>query len=307
MPPKEPRNLYEVSALTEEESRALLESVRWPDGLVCPHCQGNSISECKSESARPGLYRCKDCRKRFTVTTGTYMHSTKLSMKQWVMAHAMVVMQPKGIAALQLKKHLGIGSYKCALHLAHRIRKAMEYGPEAEKLDGVVEADELLLGSRGQGTGGPPGRSLTRPVMLMAVSRNGQARATVQDRARKEEVGAFLKANVAPTARLMTDYYKGYLTPGKEFASHERVCHGKGEYVRGEVSTNLAECFNSITRRALFGTFHWFSRKHGDRYAHELARRWSMRGKTLVGCLRELMKAGDGRRLTYESMVNGEA
>jgi len=140
--------LAQVSALTEAESRAYLEAIRWPNGPVCPHCGGRNATKLQGKSTRPGVYKCKtkECRKPFTVTVGTIFAGSHIPLRQWVMAFWLLCGSKKGFSALQLQRTLGLKSYQSAWHLAHRIRHAMNEGPLAELLKGTVEVDETYIG-----------------------------------------------------------------------------------------------------------------------------------------------------------------
>jgi transposase-like protein len=120
----------DVGRLTEDEARKMLEDIRWPNGIECPHCQSKNVVKIISEAktVRDGLLRCKDCRKQFTVTVGTIMERSHIALRQWVQAFYSMCSHKKGISALQLQRNLGLHSYQSAWHLAHRIRAAMKEG-----------------------------------------------------------------------------------------------------------------------------------------------------------------------------------
>src|SRR5690606_5576160 len=120
---KKPQTLLQAAALTEDEAREYLESIRWPGGPVCPHCGDINCKALKGKSTRPGVYKCYACRKPFTVTVGTVMHRSHITLRQWVLAFCSICSHKKGVSALQLQRDLGLGSYKSAWHLAHRIRE----------------------------------------------------------------------------------------------------------------------------------------------------------------------------------------
>ena len=126
----------------EDACCAWLESVRWRGRPVCPHCGGMDRIV---DDPRPRHYRCKDCRKRFTATTGTCMHSTKKPLQDWVFAIYSVLTARKGISAMQLSKELGC-QYRTAWHMLHRIREACGRGEFT--LTSVVEADETYIGGK---------------------------------------------------------------------------------------------------------------------------------------------------------------
>src|SRR4051794_36477521 len=124
-----------------------LESVRWPNGPVCPHC-GESERQAyflKNQTRR--LYKCAACRKQYTVTVGTIFESSHIPLNKWLLAFFLLCSSKKGMSAHQLHRMLGI-TYKSAWFMAHRIRYAMEQPPFARPLTGIVEADETYVGGK---------------------------------------------------------------------------------------------------------------------------------------------------------------
>ncbi len=170
-------NLIDVTRQfgTEEACLAYLEAMRWPSGLACLKCGSvkvvKTVSTVKARRDRKGgtkkgdtigkrfVYDCleTECRHQFTATTGTILHDTHLPLPLWFMAVALMCDGKKSISALQLQRSLGIGSYRTAWYLAHRIRKAMAEGDPAP-FDGTVEADETFIG--GKVRQAPPAQAL---------------------------------------------------------------------------------------------------------------------------------------------------
>src|SRR5437870_9683069 len=142
-------DLAQITALTEDQSRAYLENIRWPNGPVCPHCGSKESVRLQGKSTRPGLLKCKakECRKQFTVTIGSIFEDTHISCQQWLIAFHLMVSSKKGVSALQLQRNLGLGSYRTAWHLAHRIRLAMKCEPVSGLLKGAVQCDETYIGA----------------------------------------------------------------------------------------------------------------------------------------------------------------
>jgi transposase-like protein len=140
----------DVGGLTEGEARTILEALRWPSGPVCPHCGGVAVTriQAKSANVRDGVIQCNGCRGQFTVTVGTVMERSHITLRQWVQAFHSMCSHKKGISALHLQRNLGLHSYQSAWFLAHRIRLAMKEDPLASKLRGVVEADETYVGGK---------------------------------------------------------------------------------------------------------------------------------------------------------------
>jgi transposase-like protein len=141
-------NLTDVSKLTEEEARETFERIRWPDGPVCPHCGSVEAVKLQGKSTRPGLYKCHGCKEQFTATINTILEDSHLPIRTWLMAFAILCSSKKGVSALQLQRQLGLGSYRSAWHMAHRIRHAMSKEPLSGLLKGTVIADETGIGGK---------------------------------------------------------------------------------------------------------------------------------------------------------------
>jgi transposase-like protein len=248
-------NLVEI--ITEygdnDKARALIETLRWPNGPVCPHCKSTEAYTLtgKPDSKRPvrkGVYKCKACRKQFTVTVGTIFEDSHIPLGKWLVAIYLMCSSKKGVSAHQLHRMLKM-QYKSAWFMAHRIRHAMTQEPLATMLGGIVEADELYVGGRprhkAKGKRGPTGHKT--PVVAL-VERGGRARAAVLDRVTSANIRTHIKANVDPKATLMTDELKVYTKVGREFPRHGVIKHNEGIYVKGDVTTNTVEGFFSILR-----------------------------------------------------------
>ena len=148
-------NLIDVTQQfkTDDDCLAYLESMRWPDGIRCPVCGCDRISKITRKTAsknkRTRIYQCLEetCKQQFSATSGTIFNDSHLPLTKWFLALALIVDAKKSISANQLMAHLGIGSYRTAWYMAHRIRKAME-NKTIEKIAGVVEIDETYVGGR---------------------------------------------------------------------------------------------------------------------------------------------------------------
>src|SRR5207249_1893141 len=138
---------------SEDEARAALERLRWPDGAFCPRCGSRNVVKIQSaagSSTRKGLYRCRagECpQKQFTVTVGTIFEDSHIKLSTWLSAIHLMAASKKGMSAHQLHRMLGV-TYKSAWFMAHRIRYAMEQPPFARQLTGTVEADETYVGGK---------------------------------------------------------------------------------------------------------------------------------------------------------------
>jgi|SRR6185437_2938480 len=109
----------------DDKAREHLESLLWPEGPVCPRCgvMGDRITKLQGKSTRPGVYKCKDCRKPFSVTVGTVMERSHIPLSKWVLAAHLMASSKQAMGALQLRRMLGT-SYQTAWFLFHRLREA---------------------------------------------------------------------------------------------------------------------------------------------------------------------------------------
>ena len=268
--------LSEVSKLDENGAREYLESIRWANGRVCPHCQSERSYLMGGKSTRPGLYKCNACRKPFTVTLGTIFQGSHIKLREWVIAFHLMCSSKKGISALQLQRNLGLGQYKSAWHLAHRVREAMRSGAFGPTLNGEVAVDETFVGGKTRGRGRHfMGNSA--PVVAL-VEKHGNVKTRVVADVTAKTLHKIIKEEVAAEATIMTDQHPSYNGIGKHFAGgHHTVDHGVREYARDNVTTNTAESFFALLKRGVYGNFHHVSRKHLHRYADEFAFRWNSR------------------------------
>src|SRR2546423_542491 len=126
-----------IAVPSDDDARATLERLRWPNGTICPHCgvvgTAYKLTPKPGSKTRQGLWKCKDCRKQFTVTVGTVFAESHIKLGVWVAAIRLMAASKKGISAHQLHRMLGI-TYKSAWFMAHRLRLAMTKEPIATKL-----------------------------------------------------------------------------------------------------------------------------------------------------------------------------
>ena len=293
--------------MSEEEARQLLERLRWPEGVYCAHCGSTGVTKLEGSSHRPGLYQCKDCRKQFTVTVGTIMHRSRLPLVKWIMAFYLMCSSKKGVSALQIKRQLGLGSYKTAWHLCHRVRHAMQNRSRGLLgiAGGVVEVDETYIGGKPRrGEDSKQGRGTIKKTPVVAVvDRNGDVMVQALDDVTGDSLKGFVQEHVDPSAHVYTDGFTSYRGLDKHFASHEVVNHSDGEFARDGISVNLAESFFSLVKRQHYGQHHHYSRKHMNRYVNETAFRWGFRGVSDWVRTVTALRRGPGARLMYQTLV----
>jgi transposase-like protein len=309
-------NLSTLSALftNESEARAFLESKRWPNGPVCPHCGGKEAYKLTAKPnsknpVRPGVYKCKSCRQQFTVRVGTIFEESKLPLCKWLMAIHLMTSSKKGVSSHQIARELGI-TVKSAWFVTHRIREAMKCQPLAGMLDGTVEVDETYVGGKPRPGTGPHkrGRGTKKKPVVVLVERGGNARAVPLENVTADSLKGEIAVNVAKEAVIMTDELGSYQGIRDNPGEHRTVKHSGGEYSRVDpdgvhVHTNTAESFFALLKRGHYGIFHQMSKKHLHRYCTEFGFRWNHRKVSDGERMTAAIRGAQGKRLMYKMPV----
>jgi transposase-like protein len=302
------------SAQNEASARAFVESIVWPNGPVCPHCESKNVYRMtpKASSKKPGrdgLLRCRECKKQFTVSVGTIFESSHIPLHKWLMAIHFMTASKKGISAHQLHRMLGV-TYKSAWFMAHRVRHAMKDGPLAAKLRGKVEVDETYIGGKQENRSNDIRRRgiMPRKMQVVAlVSRSGRARTfpAITQNLPKGRLHNMIRANVAKDSAIYTDKSGGYAGIGESFkGGHDSVNHSMSQYVKGaNVHTTTVESYFALLKRGITGTFHHVSGQHLDGYCGEFSFRWNMKKSTDRERAVALLSAVSGKRLVYSHMI----
>ncbi len=296
-------NLAQLSAIAADEDKAIeyVESLRWRDGVVCPHCGvvGRSY-KLQGKRTRKGLRKCgaKECRKQYTVRVGTIFEDSPIPLGKWILAIHMMCSSKKGISSNQLKRELGL-SYQSAWFLTHRIREAMKVDPLRSLLGvggGTVEIDETYVGGKARNN---LHRNRTHPAGKKTVVMTLVARTAVVPNAKKKTLETVAKPIVDKSATIITDAHPSYDGLSQHFAAHHSVDHSK-HYVRSVIlHTNFAESYHSLLKRGIIGAFHHVSEKHLPRYLAEFEFRWNSRKDTDGERTEKAIMAVEGKRLTY--------
>jgi transposase-like protein len=302
-------NLTDPIYFDADKAREHLEAIHWPEGPVCPHCGADDdrVTKLKGKSTRPGVYKCKDCEKPFTVTVGTVMEDSKIPLNKWLLAFAMVNASKKGVSAHQLHRQLGI-TYKSAWFMAHRIREAMKPtdhppmgGPGRD-----VQVDETYFGKHPDNQDNRMAiRRMNRIVSLVDRTTGRACSVVFNDAFNADTIGTYLFTRVDRASRLITDDANAYKRPGLDFASHRYVNHTQGEYVNrydATISTNQIEGFFAIFKRGMKGIYQHCGQQHLQRYLYEFDFRYTHRsavGFNDAERTAEALKGARGKRLTY--------
>lgn len=286
----------------ETAAREYLEKIRWPNGPVCPHC--GSVDEhypLKGKKTRPGLYKCSDCRKQFTVTVGTVFERSKISLDKWLTAVFLLCASKKGISSHQMHRVLGI-TYKTAWFMTHRIREAMKDPVFTSQLGGagtVVEADETFWGNKGKQRKGARGYAHKEKIFSL-VERGGKVRSFHVPTVAAKTLKPIMREQIHKDTSIMTDEMGSYMGLDREFASHDVVRHSAREYVRGQIYTNTVENYFSILKRGLVGVYQHVGANHLRKYIGEFDFRYNHRNLTDIERTDVALAGIQGKRLLYQ-------
>jgi transposase-like protein len=277
--------------------------LRWPSGPVCPRC--GSVEHSYLSTRR--VWKCKACKKQYSVKVGTIFEDSKLGLDKWLPAVWLAANSKNGISSHELARSLGV-TQKSAWFMLHRIRLAMQ--TDGFVLSGEVEVDETFIGGKGKNMHraarerrglGKGGGATGKTVVLGMRERGGKVHAEVIRHVDRATLQEGVRAKVQQGSTVYTDQNPGY-SDLRDLYDHETVNHIE-TYVEGRVHTNGIENFWSLLKRGLHGTYVSVEPFHLFRYLDERVFTFNLRGLTDFGRFEAVLGAAAGRRLTYAEVT----
>jgi len=304
-------------------------AMRWPDGVFCPFCGSGEYSFLTTRQ----LWKCKGCKKQYSVRVGTIFEDSPIALSKWLMAVWMLVNCKNGVSSYELHRAIGV-TQKTAWFMLHRIRAAIKAKSFDKKLAGIVETDETFIGGllgnmhqsrreqvekdaiedrtnlvkahrqlgkkRRVRTGAGP--LMGKTIVQAVLERDGEVRAQILDRLQSSQMWDFIKANVEKGSQMMSDQGASQMSP---YFIHEFVNHQR-EYVRGHIHTQGIENFWSLLKRCLRGTYISVEPYHLSAYVDEQSYRFNDRKGTDGERFTRAVGMLKGCRLTYDKLTRAE-
>lgn len=282
-----------------DESSCLefLEAQRWANGRYCPHC--GSLKSYKFADGK--LFKCGDCRKKFTVKVGTIFSDSHIPLQKWFYAIYLNTSLKKGISSIQLAKYLGT-TQKTAWFMLQRIRYSVENAGRGDLLGNIVEADETYVG--GKKHDGKRGRGASGKTPVVGIAeRKGEIRLEVTANTKAVILDKIITENVKPGSTVMTDEYRPYSHVTKLGYEHRRVNHSNKDFVIGQNHTNTIEGAWSHLKLSIQAIYIGVSPKHLQKYCAEYEYRYNTRELKDDERFDKWFGFVNGMNLTYRNLI----
>lgn len=249
---------------------------------------------------RQGLYKCKSCRKTFSVTVGTMFEGSHVPLMKWFYAIYIFLSHKKGISSTQLAKDIGV-TQKTAWFILERIRHEL-HGKFIATFNNLTQVDETYVGGKNKRRmKHTQGRSLKKKVPVVGLLSDGKVRTFVTPNTSGKILKAIIYNLVKEGSTIISDGWKGYVGLSSKY-EHKVVDHGTGEYVKDGFHTNSIEGFWSHLKRGIMGIYHKVSKKHLFRYCEEFAFRYNTRNFSDVERF-SLFVMSTYKRIRYHDLI----
>jgi transposase-like protein len=293
-----------------ENCTTFLSQLRWPSGVECPRCDATEVSFLSTRN----VWKCKGCKKQFSVKVGTVMEDSPIGLDKWLAAIWLIANAKNGISSYEVSRALGV-TQKSGWFLLHRVRLAMKTGT-FKKLSGTVEADETFIGGRAINmhrsalakrvaehatpyTG--RNQNIGKVAVMGLLERHGEVRAMVIADTKRRSVHGEVTKHVEAGSTVYTDALRSYNQLDQDYI-HGVINHAE-KYVDGVVHTNGIENFWSLLKRSIKGTYVSVEPFHLSRYLDEQSFRFNTRRGKDADRFIEVTRMVTGRRLTYAELT----
>lgn len=283
-------------------------AIRFPNGVACPRLGCGSAAV--AYMPKHWRWYCNDCKRQFSAKVGTIFEDSPIPLTKWLPAVWLIASNRNGISSYEIARGLKV-TQKTAWFMLHRIREMMADEP-TDKLTGTVEADEAYIGGSWESMNRKRRRAVekaahtvlsSKAAVIGMVERKGRVRAFAVPDVQHKTILPKLRDSIHPDATLYTDESTLYTHVNEFFLKHAAVNHGLKEYVRGNVHTNNIECFWSVLKRTIGGTYTHVDARHLDRYLAEQVFRFNERENTDGPRFAKVAKGADGKRLTWKALT----
>lgn len=292
---------FEKMFATEQQCIDFVTYIRWPNGFVCSNC--NSIFYWYKSRGR---FTCKECHFETTVISNTIFHGSRKPLALWFRAIWWMIAQKSGVSAKGLQKILGLGSYQTAWTWLHKFRRLMVL-PDRDKLKGIIEVDETLIGGKKSGKRGrgAEGKSLIVIAVEVINRKTGRIRLAKIPNALSKSLKGFITNNIEKGSTIITDGWGGYNNLSELGYNHE-IQNNLVIDIDGEILPH-AHRIASLLKRWLLGTHQSYLNKNKlEYYLDEYTFRYNRRTSKSRGLLfyRLIEQAVVSEPVTYRKITN---